>query len=67
MLYDALCETIMIMPVCPYCTYCSVPGKPLRVERLLANLGYGKRKECQQFVQKGRAVKKDGKKIKVGE
>ncbi|GAX75450.1 hypothetical protein CEUSTIGMA_g2894.t1 [Chlamydomonas eustigma] len=43
------------------------PGKPLRVERLLANLGYGKRKECQQFVQKGRALKKDGKKLKVGD
>jgi 16S rRNA U516 pseudouridylate synthase RsuA-like enzyme len=35
------------------------------VERLLANLGYGKRKECQQMVLKGRAVRKDGKKLKV--
>lgn len=25
----------------------AAPGKPVRVERLLANLGYGKRKECQ--------------------
>lgn len=25
----------------------TAPGKALRVERLLANLGYGKRKECQ--------------------
>ena len=35
------------------------------MERLLANLGYGKRRECQQFVQKGRAVRRDGKKLKV--
>lgn len=43
------------------------PGKPLRVERLLANLGYGKRKDCQKFVQRGQAVRKDGKKLKVGD
>jgi len=28
------------------CTAEVVPGKPVRVERLLANLGYGKRKDC---------------------
>jgi len=37
------------------------------VERLLANLGYGKRKECQQMVLKGRAVRKDGRRLKVGD
>lgn len=26
---------------------CAAPGKPMRVERLLANLGYGKRRDCQ--------------------
>ena len=37
------------------------------MERLLANLGYGKRKECQQMVLKGRAVRKDGRRLKVGD
>jgi 16S rRNA pseudouridine516 synthase len=44
-----------------------VPGKPIRVERLLANLGYGLRKEAQDFVRRGRAKRKDGKKLKIGE
>jgi 16S rRNA pseudouridine516 synthase len=43
------------------------PGKPLRVERLLANLGYGKRKEIQQLVMRKRVVRKDGQKLKVGD
>ncbi|KAG2440954.1 hypothetical protein HXX76_003807 [Chlamydomonas incerta] len=42
-------------------------GKPMRVERLLANLGYGKRRECQQMVKKGHVVRKDGGKLKVGD
>ncbi|KAF5832150.1 pseudouridine synthase [Dunaliella salina] len=42
------------------------PGKPVRVERLLANLGYGKRKECQMMVKKRRVLAK-GKPLKVGE
>jgi hypothetical protein len=33
------------------------PGKPLRVERLLANLGYGKRREMQALVKQGRVLK----------
>ncbi|GFR47178.1 hypothetical protein Agub_g8871, partial [Astrephomene gubernaculifera] len=45
----------------------SVAGKPYRVERLLANLGYGKRRECQQLVKKGRVTRQDGSKLKVGE
>lgn len=50
--------------ICPAACHAE-PGKPLRVERLLANLGYGKRRECQQMVQRGRAVRKDGSKLKV--
>lgn len=38
----------------------------MRVERLLANLGYGKRRECQQMVKKGHVMRKDGGKLKVG-
>jgi hypothetical protein len=41
-------------------------GKALRVERLLANLGYGKRRECQVLVKKGRATRRDGANLKVG-
>lgn len=32
------------------------PGKPLRVERLLANLGYGKRKECTVMIKRKKLV-----------
>lgn len=32
------------------------PGKPLRVERLLANLGYGKRKECTGMIKRKQLV-----------
>jgi len=45
----------------------AVAGKPLRVERLLANLGYGKRKECQILVNKGRATRANGDRLKVGD
>jgi len=31
-------------------------GKPLRVERLLANLGYGKRQECASLIKRGRVT-----------
>jgi hypothetical protein len=31
-------------------------GKPLRVERLLANLGYGKRKECTAMIKRKQLV-----------
>jgi hypothetical protein len=31
-------------------------GKPLRVERLLANLGYGKRKECIAMIKRKQLV-----------
>jgi hypothetical protein len=31
-------------------------GRPLRVERLLANLGYGKRQECAALVKRGRVT-----------
>jgi hypothetical protein len=31
-------------------------SKPLRVERLLANLGYGKRQECAALVKRGRVT-----------
>lgn len=34
----------------------SRPGKPLRVERLLANLGYGKRKECTVMIKRQQLV-----------
>ena len=36
----------------------SIPqqGKPLRVERLLANLGYGKRKECTAMIKRKQLV-----------
>lgn len=34
----------------------SDPAKPLRVERLLANLGYGKRQECAALVKRGRVT-----------
>lgn len=43
------------------------PGKPMRIERLLANLGYGVRKEAQDFIRRGRARRKDGTKLKIGE
>eukprot|EP00798_Chlamydomonas_sp_ICE-L_P024123 gene24123-9699_t len=43
------------------------PQKPVRIERLLANLGYGKRKDCQDLVKKGLASRKDGVKLKVGD
>ncbi|EFJ43850.1 pseudouridine synthase mitochondrial precursor [Volvox carteri f. nagariensis] len=45
----------------------TVAGKALRVERLLANLGYGKRRECQVLVKKGRVTRRDGGKLKVGD
>ncbi|GIM00588.1 hypothetical protein Vretimale_5580 [Volvox reticuliferus] len=44
-----------------------VAGKAMRVERLLANLGYGKRRECQMLVKKGRVTTRDGGKLKVGD
>jgi 16S rRNA U516 pseudouridylate synthase RsuA-like enzyme len=37
----------------------------MRVERMLANLGYGKRRECQQLVKKGRVTRADGSRLKV--
>uniref|UniRef100_A0A383VHA8 Pseudouridine synthase RsuA/RluA-like domain-containing protein n=1 Tax=Tetradesmus obliquus TaxID=3088 RepID=A0A383VHA8_TETOB len=44
------------------------PEKPLRVERLLANLGYGKRQECALMLKRRRVVYADsGKPAKVGE
>jgi len=43
------------------------PGKPMRIERLLANLGYGKRKECQMLVKQGVATRSDGSRLKIGE
>ncbi|KAJ9525514.1 hypothetical protein QJQ45_003277 [Haematococcus lacustris] len=42
------------------------PGKPTRVERLLANLGYGKRRECQQLVKQGRVLS-GGQRVRVGD
>ncbi|KAG2493272.1 hypothetical protein HYH03_008409 [Edaphochlamys debaryana] len=45
----------------------AVPGKPIRVERLLANLGYGKRRECAALIKQGRATLRNGGKLKVGE
>lgn len=47
-----------------HCVPCAEPGRPLRVERLLANLGYGKRKECQGLVKQGRVLRK-GERLKV--
>ncbi|GLI65502.1 hypothetical protein VaNZ11_009050 [Volvox africanus] len=44
-----------------------VAGKAMRVERLLANLGYGKRRECQVLVKKGRVTTRDGGQLKVGD
>ncbi|PNH11086.1 Ribosomal small subunit pseudouridine synthase A, partial [Tetrabaena socialis] len=44
-----------------------VAGKAFRVERLLANLGYGKRRECQTLVKKGNVTRRDGGKLKVGD
>jgi hypothetical protein len=42
------------------------PEKPLRVERLLANLGYGKRQECALMLKRRRVVYADsGKPAKV--
>jgi hypothetical protein len=42
--------------------------KPLRVERLLANLGYGKRQECAVMLKRRRVVYADsGKPAKVSE
>lgn len=42
-------------------------GKPLRVERLLANLGYGKRQECAALVKRGKVtLAASGKAAKVG-
>jgi hypothetical protein len=44
------------------------PEKPLRVERLLANLGYGKRQECAMMLKRRRVVYADtGKPAKVGD
>ncbi|WIA11802.1 hypothetical protein OEZ85_011894 [Tetradesmus obliquus] len=44
------------------------PEKPLRAERLLANLGYGKRQECALMLKRRRVVYADsGKPAKVGE
>ncbi|MEW5303350.1 MAG: hypothetical protein WDW36_006051 [Sanguina aurantia] len=43
-----------------------VPGKAMRVERLMANLGYGKRKECSALVQRSRVTTRAGEKLKVG-
>jgi hypothetical protein len=41
-------------------------GKPLRVERLLANLGYGKRKECSVMIkQRQLTYAESGKPAKV--
>lgn len=45
----------------------TVAGKPTRVERLLANLGYGKRKECQAMVKKGVVRYVDGSRVKIGD
>jgi 16S rRNA pseudouridine516 synthase len=45
----------------------TVSCNPTRVERLLANLGYGKRKECQAMVKKGVVRYVDGSKVKIGE
>eukprot|EP00775_Hariotina_reticulata_P003328 gene3328-3605_t len=43
-------------------------GKPLRVERLLANLGYGRRKECMSLVKQKRLLyASSGQPAKVGE
>lgn len=43
-------------------------GKPVRVERLLANLGYGKRKECQAMVRRKRVTRAaGGKPLKVSD
>ncbi|KXZ56284.1 hypothetical protein GPECTOR_1g249 [Gonium pectorale] len=45
----------------------AVAGRPLRVERLLANLGYGKRREVSAWVKKGRVTLRDGGRLKVGD
>jgi hypothetical protein len=38
---------------------CPAAGVPLRVERLLANLGYGKRRKCAALIKQGRLVYTD--------
>ena len=37
----------------------------MRVERLLANLGYGKRRECAALVKRGRVTLRNGGKLKA--
>lgn len=51
--------------LCPCYLHHAVPGKPVRVERLLANLGYGKRQECAGMVKVGAVVTTAGAKLKV--
>ncbi|KAI8468519.1 MAG: pseudouridine synthase [Monoraphidium minutum] len=44
------------------------PSKPLRIERLLANLGYGKRQECATLVKRGRVtLAASGSALRVGD
>lgn len=43
----------------------AVPGKPVRIERLLANLGYGKRRECQAMAKAGAVLTREGARLKV--
>jgi hypothetical protein len=45
----------------------AAPGRSLRVERLLANLGYGRRKECQTMVKRGVVRRLDGSKVRIGD
>jgi hypothetical protein len=46
----------------------AVPGKALRVERLLANLGFGRRKECQSMIKRGLVVRQqDGSRVRIGD
>ncbi len=37
----------------------------MRVERLLANLGYATRKDCQAMIKKGRVLGAGGARLKV--
>ena len=68
------CSSVSITPSCgmrkKFCTLSLLraitaadsfleAGVPLRVERLLANLGYGKRRECATMVKKGQVVFKE--------
>jgi hypothetical protein len=45
----------------------AVPGKAMRVERLLANLGFGRRKECQTMIKRGLVVRHDGSRVRIGD